>query len=363
MRSLVVCACLLLPVLPSPLRAQTPLPPGAGIILREDVHSPALEGNLLGDPADQPMAIYLPPGYQDGVFRYPVLYLLHGIGGSPEDWLGGGYQGLSIAATMDSLIGAGAIQPMIVVMPNGTNRYVGTYYTNSPVSGGWEDWIARDLVAYVDGAYRTLPRAESRGIAGHSMGGFGALAIAMHRPGLFSAVWAMNPCCLAMVEDVSLANPAWSRMDRFATLDDLTAALREGDFYPMAIVGLAAALSPRPELPPLYVELPFRVEGGEVVPAEPAHGKWLASFPVAQARAHRDALAGLRALRLDSAFDDQFPHIPPSSRMLADSLAELGVPHVFEMYEGDHRSRMRERMTTLVLPFFSEILAGEAPAR
>jgi hypothetical protein len=128
----------------------------------------------------------------------------------------------------------------------------------------------------------------------------------------------------------------------------------------MAIVGLAAAFSPRPDLPPLYVDLPFREVDGEVVPAEPAHAKWRAAFPVAQARAHREALAGLRALRFDTAFDDQFPHIPPSSRMLADTLGELGVPHVFDMYEGDHRSRMRERMTTLVLPFFSEILAGEA---
>jgi S-formylglutathione hydrolase len=359
MRLPVVCACMLLPVLASPSRAQTPPPPGAGVVIRETVHSPSLEGNLLGDPADQPVAIYLPPGYEDGVRRYPVLYLLHGIGGSQEDWLNGGYQGLSIAALVDSLLAAGAIQPMIVVMPNGTNRYIGTYYTNSPVSGGWEDWIARDLVAYVDGAYRTLPRAGSRGIAGHSMGGMGAFGIAMHQPGIFSAVWAMNPCCLAMVADIEDDDAAWERASSIRTLADFDAALEGRDFYPVAIVALAAAFSPRPDLPPLYVELPFRVADGEVVPSGPPHAKWLASFPVAQARAHRDALEGLRALRFDTVFDDEFAHIPPSSRMLADTLAELGVPHVFEMYEGDHRSRMRERMTTLVLPFFSEILTGE----
>jgi S-formylglutathione hydrolase FrmB len=268
---------------------------------------------------------------------------------------------MEIRAMMDSLITAGAIQPMIVVMPNATNRYIGSYYTNSPVSGGWEDWVARDLVRHVDATYRTLTGPESRGLAGHSMGGMGALLISMHQSGIFGSVWAMNPCCLALVGEFEADNPAWRRAPSIRTLADLDAALAAEDFYPVAIIALSAAFSPRPDLPPLYVDLPFRVENGEVVPAEPAHGKWRALFPVAQARAHREALASLRALRFDTAFEDEFSHIPPGARMLADTLAELDVPHMFEMYEGDHRNRMRERMTTLVLPFFSRILVGESP--
>lgn len=328
-------------------------------MVREQVHSPALEGNLLGDPADQPVVIYLPPAYHETSRRYPVLYLLHGIGDSPDVWVASAYQGMRIAATMDSLITAGAVQPMIVVMPHATNRYIGTYYTNSPVSGGWEDWIARDLVRHVDGAYRTLARAESRGIAGHSMGGMGAIMMGMHHPGVFAAVWAMNPCCLAMTEDLA-AGPAWRRAASIRTLAELDAAIAARDLYPVAAIGLAAAFSPRPDLPPLYLELPFGVVGDEVVPNPAVLAKWLAAFPVAQARAHREALAGLRGLRFDTAFEDEFTHIPAGARMLADTLAELEVPHVFEMYEGDHRNRMRERLTTLVLPYFSRLLVGEA---
>ena len=335
---------------------------GAGRLVRLEVPAPALAGNFLGDPTLQPVAVYLPPGYDASPQRrYPVLYLLHGIGGSPEDWLSGGYQGLSVSALMDSLLGAGAIEPFLVVMPNGTNRYGGSFYRNSPVTGGWEDWIWRDLVGWVDATYRTLPRAEHRGIAGHSMGGLGALWMGMRHPDVFSAVWAMNPCCLAMVEDVSLGNPAWSGMDRFTSLDGLLAEAARGDFYPLAIVALAAVLSPRVDRPPLYVELPARTESGIVVPSDPAHAEWLAAFPIARAREHAANLQRLRVLRFDTAFDDEFGHIPPGARMLADTLAAIGVPHVFEMYEGDHRNRMRSRMTSEVLPLFSRALARPEP--
>ena len=362
MRSIRLLVCVLLLVLTPPTVAGQPAP-SAGSIVRELVHSPALEGNLLGDTADQPVAIYLPPGYADTSRRYPVLYLLHGIGGTPQDWVGPSYQGMEIRAVMDSLIAAGAIQPMIVVMPNGTNRYIGTFYMNSPVGGGWEDFISRDLVAHVDRMYRTLARRESRGVTGHSMGGLGSILMGMHHADVFSSVWAMNPCCLAMVDDISADNPAWRRADAIRTLEDFDAALAAGDFYPPAIIALASVLSPRPDRPPLYVELPFTASNGALQPSEPVLARWRSAFPVAVAREHRGALDSLRGLHLDTVFVDEFAHIPPSTRMLADTLAELGVPHVFEMYEGDHRSRMRERMTTLVLPWFSEMLEGESVDR
>src|SRR5687768_3417188 len=266
-------ACVVLPlILPSPVQSQTSPPPGS--IVSAEVHSSALEGNLLGDPPDQPVAVYVPPGYADSSRRYPVLYLLHGIGGSPGDWVGPSYQGMEIRAVMDSLIASGAIQPLIVVMPNGTNRYVGTFYMNSPVAGGWEDFVGRDLVAHVDRTYRTLARRESRGVAGHSMGGLGSILMGMRHADVFSTVWALNPCCLAMVEDISADTPAWLRAAAIRTLDDFDASLAAQDFYPPAIIALASVLSPRPDLPPLYVELPFRVSNGAVQPSESILARW-----------------------------------------------------------------------------------------
>jgi len=72
---------------------------------------------------------------------------------------------------LNDLISQDIISPLIVVMPNSKNDYHGSMYTNSMVTGNWEDFIVDDMVNYVDRNFRTLPQRESRGIAGHSMGG------------------------------------------------------------------------------------------------------------------------------------------------------------------------------------------------
>ena len=163
------------------------------------MHSAALEKNKLGDPADQEVAVYLPPSYRSSsAKRYPSLYLLHGFDSNIRAWTSHGYQEMNLQQSMDALIAAGEVREMIVVVPNGRNAYLGSYYTNSVVSGGWEDFVDRDLLAYIDGHYRTIPQAASRGVAGHSMGGYAAIMMGMKHPELFGAVYAMSPCCLGM---------------------------------------------------------------------------------------------------------------------------------------------------------------------
>ncbi len=105
-----------------------------GTIRYLKLHAAALEGNLLGEPADQEVAVYLPPGYAESAnVRYPVLYLLHGIGGGFTDWT----KHWDLRGAMDAVIASGA-QPFLVVMPNGANSLGGGFYVDSPVSGGWE---------------------------------------------------------------------------------------------------------------------------------------------------------------------------------------------------------------------------------
>src|SRR5688572_29714815 len=159
------------------------------------VHSTGLEGNAFGDSADQQVAVYLPPGYDKSSRRYPVLYLLHGIGDDYRAWT----EFFDAPATLDRLIASGSMPPVIAVMPSSRSRVLGTYYVNSPVGGHWEDYVANDVVAQVDKTYRTLAKRESRALAGHSMGGFGAISVGMHRADVFSVVYAISPCCLEMV--------------------------------------------------------------------------------------------------------------------------------------------------------------------
>ena len=213
----------------------------ASRVVEVEVPAPALEGNLLGTPSVQGAAIYLPPSYEfETERRYPVIYLLHGIFDRYQVWL----ETFGVPAILDHLIAANEIPELIVVMPNGFNHLGGGFYRNSPVSGNWADFVSDDLVGFVDGNFRTLARTESRAIAGHSMGGYGALHLGMTRPDVFSVVWALSPCCLAAVDDFGFGNDAWKRASGFRSLEDMQGALESGDFIPVAAIGVLTAFSP-----------------------------------------------------------------------------------------------------------------------
>lgn len=101
--------------------------------------------------------MYLPPSYRTTPSqRYPVVILLHGVGDSNADWPNGQYQGLDVTRALDSLIAVAAVPEMLVVMPEARNAFGGSFYSNSIVTGNWQDFIARDVVRCVDSTYRTL---------------------------------------------------------------------------------------------------------------------------------------------------------------------------------------------------------------
>lgn len=340
--------------------------PRKGSLVEESVHGRSLEGNLAGNAADRSVWVYLPPGYDtEPARRYPVVYLLSGIGDPNTVWVKAwddrnpGYG--TIPELMDSGVAAGLLQPMIVIIPDAQTKFPGSFYTNSPVMGRWEDFIAVDLVAEVDRRYRTIPRPEARGLAGHSMGGHGAIKIAMRHPEIFSVAYGMNPAVLGWGEDVSPANPAFAKVLALAGPEALP-----DDPYVFAIIGIGQAFSPDPKRPPFFTDFPFQRRNGHLVPASPGYEAWSREMPLSMVTAHAPNLKRLRGLRFDSAFVDEYPHIPPTSRALSDSLTARGVPHTFEMYNGDHRNRLWGRMGRLyteVLPYFSQLLVSQHEER
>lgn len=335
-----------------------------GVLVQATVHSHALEGNLLGDSPDRSVFVYLPASYRTAPLRrYPVVFLLHGVGDNNADWLSGQYQGMNIVTALDSLGASKAVHEMIVVMPDARNFYEGPFYTNSPVTGNWEDFVVRDLVRFVDRQYRTLASAASRGIAGHSMGGYGALKLAMKHPDVFGAVYALSPCCIEWAADFSGENPHWPR----------TIALREIDreaekaFYPKLFISIAAAWSPNRARPPFLADLPFAVTDSGVRPAEPAYSEWSANLIVPMAGQYRTNLARLRGIGFDTGTRDQFAHILLGVRSFARFLADNGIARQVEEYDGDHFDHVRERLVTRAFPFLSNALVSGAhtdrPAR
>jgi S-formylglutathione hydrolase len=320
----------------------------AGTVEHVRVHGASLVGNLSGDAADRMVSVYLPPGYAEAkTRRYPVVYLLHGFTDNDDRWFGRVQHFVNVPQAADKALAAGT-RDLIIVMPNAFTKFKGSMYSNSVVTGDWESFIARDLVAYVDAHYRTIASATGRGLAGHSMGGYGVLRIGMRHPSIFSSVYALSPCCMVP----NLAPPAStgpSRAEAVKTQDEVDKA----DFGTLAQLASAAAWSPNPKNPPFFIDLPTR--DGQPQPLVLA--KWAANAPLAMVDSHLKSLKGLTGLAIDAGDKDE--GIAATVQTLHAILAANDVPHVFEIYEGDHVNRIGARLETKMLPFFSERLARD----
>ena len=312
----------------------------AGSYERIRVFGPSLERNLRGETDSPEVSVYLPPSYaEETERRYPVLYLLHGYSGTDESWFGENafWDGRAAA---DRAIGSGAAEEMIIVMPNCNNAFGGCMYVNSAATGYWEDYIADDLVAYIDSHYRTIPDRSARGLAGHSMGGYGVMLIGMHRPDVFSALYSLSACCLN--EYAPRGGERAAALEAIKTEEDL-------DRGALRTFAVTAAWSPNPENPPFYLDLPTR--NGEVVPEIAA--RFAVSSPQAMLPTYASALRKMTAIMLDVGEQDG---LIGANRTLSETMTRYGVEHTFETYEGDHVNRIEQRFEERVLPFFSRHL-------
>jgi S-formylglutathione hydrolase FrmB len=318
-----------------------------GSVERIKVHGKGLEGNLSLDPAERDVSVYLPPSYATSKKRrYPVVYLLHGFTDDDDRWFGRVKHFVSVPEAADKAIGAGT-RELIIVMPNAFTRFQGSMYSESVTTGDWEGFVAKELVAYVDAHYRTLAAVQSRGLAGHSMGGYGTLRIGMKHADVFSSLYAMSPCCL-LPNAVASAGP--TAAERVQSPDQIAQA----DFGTKAQLASAAAWSADPKRPPLFIDLPTK--DGELQPLVLA--RWSANAPLAIVDQHLAELRRLRALAID--VGDKDGRIAETSRTLHELLERYDVKHGFEVYDGDHVNRIGERLEKNVLPFFSKNLSDNA---
>lgn len=359
-RSIKLVPAILLPFLIAvTVFSQAPAAAEKGRLVTISIDAEALKGNLLGDPSVQEVDVYLPPGYSaEGTTRYPVVYLLHGYTGDKEEWTKDGYQGMNLADSMNELIGSGKSKPMIVVAPNAGNTYLGSYYTDSPVTGGWATYISKELVGRIDREFRTITDPSGRGIAGHSMGGYGAIMLAMKNPELYSAVYGLSPCCLGFEADFGPSNGGWKKAMSFASRDEISRRPETfEDFYAVAFLAMAAALSPAPDNRPMLVTFPFVADGEGLKENKPVMDLWKSKMPLYQVDAMSENLRKLKGIRVDYGENEEFPHIRETTRMFSQKLSENGIPHGFEIYaDGDHGSLIRERFEKVLIPFFSAIL-------
>ena len=321
--------------------------PGARPVAAEHVkvHGKALEGNLEGDAVDRDVLVFLPPSYsRDRARRYPVVYALHGYSIGAEQWT----REIHVPQTIEGAFAKGA-KEVIVVLPDSKTVHNGSMYSSSVTTGDFENFIARDVVAYVDAHYRTIPTRDSRGLVGHSMGGYGAARIGMKHADVFGSLYVMSPCCLSARGGP--ANPAneaaLAAVKSPADSEKLPFGLR-------AQLASAAAWSPNPKNPPLFVDLPIGPNREAVL------AKWAANAPLAFIDQYVQNLRQYRAIAIDVGDQDG---LRADAGKLHDVLDAYGIANTFETYSGTHTSHVAVRFQEYVLPFFSKTLSFDQPRR
>jgi len=328
-----------------------------GKVIYDKVQSPALEDNLLGDSADRDVIVYLPPSYETSLERrYPVVYLLHGYTLHAADWTGGGTYGgyFNILTNLNRFMTQNPTHEMIIVIPDVYNKYRGSWYVNSSVTGNWEDFITQELIRYIDANYKSLPQSSSRGITGHSMGSIGAWILAIKHSDVYSAVYALSGGGPLDKDDWIQDENTWRVVLSLGNIAQFSGS----NMDIQGQIAVAAAFSPNPDNPPFYADFPFELVNGELRKVDSVWQRWILGFDIVSLiGSHTENVRKLKGIcfgwgKEESAGIEQ-------AQVVSQTLTDLGIPHIYEEYEGGHNDNVPGRIESGILPFFAEVLAFE----
>lgn len=319
-----------------------------GKIVTRIINSTYLQ-NTGGENPNRKISVYLPPGYEQSAQRYPVIYYLHGFMGTDSISPG-------MKAILDKGISQRKIRPFLLVISDQYTLFEGSFYTNSSLTGNWSDFTARELVAYMDKNFRTIADKEARGIAGHSMGGYGAIKLAMQYPDVYNCVYALSPGLLAFVKEFGANSNSYKELGKIKTPEEL-----KKTYYPRVLVAVARAWSPNASNPPFYCDMPFTYNRDSLVINNMVLDKWNQNMPVYMVDKYADNLRKLKAIKFDWGRNDA-SRFPIQCGMLSQRLENLGITHFAEEYIGDHVNKIWTtdgRVLNDLLPFFNDYLKFE----
>ena len=319
-----------------------------------EIPAPSLAKNMIGEPDKQQIAIYLPQAYDSSTKKYPVMYYLGG-------WASG-IDGTGDAFTliMNKFVAEGSVKDMILVCISGKSKLFGSFFANSPVTGNWEDFVVKDVVGYIDSNYRTLQSPESRGISGHSMGGYGCISISMKYPDLFGCVYAMSPGLLDKdgVAAMTNLNPALSDIPELKTLSKEDAHKKYMEMIPNFTpdnhfsLGYGSAFSPDPNGKAPYIKIPSGNKDNAVINA------WNSGYGNfdEKVKKYKDNLKKLKALTIEYGKYDEYTWLPKGCEYFSQLLKAQGIKHELTPFEGGHEDMLNERYKSALIPFFSKNL-------
>lgn len=323
-----------------------------GEVMFLNIPSPSLENSMVAPMKEQEIAVYVPVGYDTEGKEYPVLYFLPGF----DD-------GVNIYIHMFSkIIDQVDINDMIIVVVNGKNLYDGSFYANSPVTGNWEDYVAQDVVTYMDENFKTIKSSDGRGIAGHSMGGTGALNIVLHTKDIFGNVYAMSPGLFdadGLKEcdvDFSVLEEKLNEYENLTEEEALTAIQKENFSWPVNFsIGYASAFAYNEDTKSPYIDIPQKDENGEYMQDE-TWNRYESGFGNLEEKLdeYGDNLKSLNHLCIDYGTTDKYQWIPKGCEYFSELLEEREIPHELVPFEGGHSNMTVTRAQEVVIPFFSE---------
>ncbi len=336
----------------------------------------ALENNVLRDPDVRTTYIYLPPQYDwemhfplQAGFGFPVLYLLHDFGGDNETFCNV-YKVQQIA---DRLIANNEIQPMIIVMPDGSNYFGGSFYANSDLNGRYEDYIIKELMLIIDTTFHTVARKDPdtkeimadrryKAISGHGMGGYGAFKMALdYDTTRFQSVSGMSPfvsfgsfLTKEMIEEVFRENgiPEGDiSHSSYKTINPWTDSDHPSKTITQLVFAMAAAFSPHdpkdtdPDDPYFFeilnvggerygVDLPFD-STRTIPPGSDVWDRWMSYHDITTLLGRRGTDGGFGELKmyLDCGDSDQLK-LYEGARAFDRLLSQHGIEHTYVEYPG-----------------------------
>jgi enterochelin esterase family protein len=325
------------------------------MIIHTRIESPHLAGNLLGDPSERDLFVYVPPGYEESDRRYPTAYLFHAYGVTAAQEVTPATDGQRwsppLEDVLDPVFGRMGVPPMIVAIPDGWSRWGCGQWVDSPVTGNFEQYVLHDVIPYVDGAYRTLPTARSRGALGFSSGAFGSWNLASRNPDVFGAM-------------AVLSADSWLDLTHkfmlYKYLDSIWPEAPngpvEGNFWSEIVYDYAATYSPNPDNPPFYVDLPMAWPSGELL--QDVWDRWLSFDPVVNVHDRLDNLRKLSGILLDAGSNDDY-NLHWGHRLLSHYLTQAGIAHEHRENSGNHGGRHRERYQ-MALEWLPQVLDRDA---
>jgi Putative esterase len=313
----------------------------AGRFEETTFESEALRGNPLGDPHVRPLWVYLPPGYDDEPDRrYASIYMIQGLTGQLDMWRNRAAFRRNFPELADDLFAAGDAPPCILVWVDCWTSLGGSQFLDSPGTGRYHTYLCDEVVPWIDGRYRTVAEAATRGIAGKSSGGYGAMVTPMLRPDVFGGLAThagdalFEACYLPEFRESAraLRDEYEGSYERFwEDFRSRPALTKASDSVLLNSWCMAACYSTDEDG---TVRLPFDVDTGELDPD--VWERWLAMDPVRMVPERAEAVRSLRAVYIDSGNKDEW-YLDLGAEAFRRALADVGVTDVhFELFDAGH---------------------------